>query len=304
MSKIVFSMSEGQAEHYPDWESRKLTVETPGSVHLAFGFLQDEHSNPIARLHGSLWIADADGPDYSDVAIVADDGTVTPLPSSDLARGFVVGDWNYKPDGGLAIRPYPARLGALWNGFESPYFDRSTADRVMADQQSLIESLDPEERVGLYTFAWDGETILIDTVMPRPGTASAEDAEQPGRLEAIDIDGVPHWNLALGWTWQQVTEDGEAVSNDTTAAQRDAYMAGETVLGKARESLQLERGLRRRQQDGTDVIPVTAHLGAYDAQIPAHVTVGALVIARDGAATLALQYTLKLGASPSEATPS
>jgi hypothetical protein len=217
------------------------------------------------------------------------------VSNSDLARGFVVGDW--QDQDGRTASPYPARLGAQWNGFANPYFDRASADRVMADQRSLLDSLDPEERLGLYNFAWDGETILL-TVIPRPGSASAGEADRPGRIEPIDIDGVPHWNLGLGWTWQQVTEDGEPVSSQATAAQQNAYTAVGALLADARESLRLEPGLRRRLDDGSDVIPVAAHLGGYEdhdhTPIPVHVHIGTVTVAPDGASVLTLQYEHQL----------
>lgn len=75
MATVVFSMSEGQAERFPDWESRTLTVETEGSIHLVFEYLHDQDANVLAVFDGSYWTAIADHREYSDVGIVADDGT-------------------------------------------------------------------------------------------------------------------------------------------------------------------------------------------------------------------------------------
>lgn len=76
MCKIIFSMSEGQAERFPDWESRELTIEKPGSVYLVYGFLQDEDATVLARFDGDYWIAERDRREYSDVGIVSDEASV------------------------------------------------------------------------------------------------------------------------------------------------------------------------------------------------------------------------------------
>ena len=77
MSNVIFSMSEGQAEHFPDWESRELTVECRGRIFLVFDFLQDEDSTVLAHFDGDFWTARADGRQYSDVAIRVNE-TLTP----------------------------------------------------------------------------------------------------------------------------------------------------------------------------------------------------------------------------------
>jgi hypothetical protein len=213
----------------------------------------------------------------------------------DMAHGFVVGSWQ-QPDegGGPRPTPYRARLGTMWNGFENPYFNRETTDRVIADQAALVESLPPDRRVGLYTFAWDGNTLLIENKMPRPGTASAEEADRPGRIAPVVIDGQPHWNIGLGWSWEQVCPSGEPVSTDPTVAQINARTRAEEMLGHIRETLVLQLGLRRHLDDRYDVFPVTAHLGDYADRahrpIPVHVPIGRVMLAPDGTAVLQLEY--------------
>jgi len=77
MCKVVFSMSEGQASRFPDWEDRELTVQAVGGVYLMFEFLQDADATVLAHFDGTFWIAAADGREYSDVGIVLDDPAVT-----------------------------------------------------------------------------------------------------------------------------------------------------------------------------------------------------------------------------------
>lgn len=72
MTKVVFTMSEAQADEFPDWETRELTVETDGNVHLVYEFLHDEDSNVLAHFTGSYWLATQDTLHYSDIAILPD----------------------------------------------------------------------------------------------------------------------------------------------------------------------------------------------------------------------------------------
>jgi hypothetical protein len=301
MTKIVFSMSEGQAEQFPDWEARELTVDTGGSVQLIFDTLQDADSNLLAHFDGGFWTAAADGREYSDIGIVTD--APAPVTPSDLAHGFVVGDWQYNLAGRLTIDPYPARLGQTWNGFANPYFEQATAGRVIADQQSFLDSLEPEERLGLYTFAWDGEAILA-TLIPRPGTASAEDAQGPSRITPIDIDGISRWNLGLGWSWEQVTQDGVRVHNDATAAQRNAYGVTLVALSDAWQTMQLEPSRRRRLADGSDLVPLVARLGRRDEHqntaVPITTQIGTVRLAPDGAILLKLDLERRLDLSSTD----
>jgi hypothetical protein len=297
MTKLVFSMSEGQADRFPDWQTRHLTVDTGGSVHLVYRYLQDADSNVLAHFDGGLWTAAVDGCEYSDVGIVADEPNLTSVTPSDLAHGFVVGDWHYNPTGNLTIDPYPARLGQPWNGFANPYFEQAVADRVIADQQSLLDSLEPEKRLGLYSFGWDGQTILV-TLIPRPGTASAEDMDGPDRIEPIDIDGIPHWNLGLGWSWEQVNQHGDPVRNEVTTAQRHALFASIVALNDAWETMRLEPSRRRRLADGSDVIPLVGRLGRRDGHqntpVSIYTQIGTVTIAPDGAILLKLDQERRL----------
>lgn len=217
------------------------------------------------------------------------------MKTRDLAHGFVVGSWQQpKEPGAPRPEPYPARLGTLWNGFENPYFDRETTERFIADQAALVQTLSPEKRFGVYTFAWDGKTLLIENKVPRPGTASAEEADRPGRIESTYIEGDPHWNVGLGWSWEQVTQAGEPVSADPTAAQIEGERDAESGLARIRETLRIRNGLRRRLDDGSDEFPVTAHLGGHEDHghkpIPIHVHVGTVTLRPDGRVALKLEY--------------
>lgn len=221
------------------------------------------------------------------------------MRTRDLAHGFVVGSWQQpKAPGGPRPTPYPARLGTLWNGFQNPYFDRETTERVIADQAALVQARSPEKRVGLYTFAWDDNTLLIENKMPRPGTASAEEADRPGRIEATYIEGEPHWNVGLGWAWEHVTQTGELVNDDPTAGQIAAEQDAETALTRIRETLRLQHGLRRRLDDGSDVFPITAHLGEHEDRrhkpIPVHLAIGTITLTPDGRSVLRLEYDAAL----------
>jgi hypothetical protein len=70
------------------------------------------------------------------------------------------------------------------------------------------------------------------------------------------------------------------------------------VLARLRETLLLRPGLRSRLDDGSDVFPLTAHLGGYEdhdqTAIPVHVHVGTLTLAPDGTAVLKLEYQAAL----------
>jgi hypothetical protein len=71
-TKLHFSMSEGQAATFPDWESRELDIEVTGRVFLVFGWLQDEDEKVIAKISQELWMAiDQSGQliEFSDVSI-------------------------------------------------------------------------------------------------------------------------------------------------------------------------------------------------------------------------------------------
>lgn len=227
------------------------------------------------------------------------------MSTRDLAHGFVVGSWQQpKEPGAPGPKPYLARLGTLWNGFENPYFDRETTERFIADQAALVETLPPERRFGVYTFAWDRKTLLIEDKVPRPGTASAEEAGRPGRIEPTYIEGDPHWNVGLGWAWEQVTQSGEPVSLDPTAGQIEAERDAESALARIRETLRIQHGLRRRLDDGSDEFPVTAHLGGYEDNghkpIPIHVHVGTITLRPDGTAVLRLEHDAALDCAAPE----
>jgi len=210
--------------------------------------------------------------------------------TTDLAHGFVVGDWQDQLEG--PVTPYPARLGELWNGFANPFFDRETASRLITDQKALLDSLPSEDLPGHYSLAWKDEAIVVST-LPDRGRPD-EKPQEPWQLEAVHIDGEPHWNVGLGWTWQQVTQDGEPVTNATTTAQRNAYSKIGELLACARMSLRLEPGMRTRIADGSDVISIVAHLGGFEDQehkpIPVYVQIGTATIAPDGTAVVKLEY--------------
>jgi hypothetical protein len=214
--------------------------------------------------------------------------------TTDLAHGFVVGDWQEqlaKP-----VIPYPARLGELWNGFANPFFDWETASRVITDQKALLGSLPSEDLPGLYSLAWKGDAIVVSTLRGRG--RPDDEPQEPWQVEPVDIDGEPHWDLGFGWTWQQVTQDGEPVTNDATTAQRNAYSATGDLLACARMSLRLEPGMRTRTADGSDVISIVAHLGGFEDQehkpIPVYVQIGTVTIAPDGATVVKLEYQHQL----------
>jgi hypothetical protein len=220
--------------------------------------------------------------------------------NADFTRGFVTEGFRVSEGGDPT--PLPARLGTPWNGFADPYFDRATTDRVVNEQQALLDRLSPEQQVDLYSLAWDGDAILVHIPRPRPALTPLEE-EAPSRIEAIDIDGEPHWNLRLGWCWEQVNEDGEGVSNETTAAQRDAYLAVVERLVTVRETLGLETRLRiRRLEDGSDVFPVFASLGEYEDREPTRLQVrqwiGNVTIAPDGTTTLELKLDHRFPQQP------
>ena len=223
----------------------------------------------------------------------------------DLAHGFVVGSWQQPAEtGGAAPIPYPARLDSLWNGFEDPYFDRETVERFIRDQAAYVEAHSPEDQIGLHTFSLVGDTLLIEEKTPPPGTAAEE---APGRVEAVDIDGELHWNVGCGFTWEQVTQAGEPVNLDPTPQQRDSKRHTDSVFDHIRETLKMTSGLRRRLDDGSDVFPVSAHLGGHEdfenAPIPVHVHVGTVTIAPDGTTVLKLEYDGQLDtATPSKAS--
>jgi hypothetical protein len=69
-----FTMSEAQAEDFPDWETRQLTVPLGSlGVQLTYEHLRDcEDGRIIATYENGLWMATADGRKYSDVVIASD----------------------------------------------------------------------------------------------------------------------------------------------------------------------------------------------------------------------------------------
>jgi hypothetical protein len=213
------------------------------------------------------------------------------MQSSDLFRGFVIEGWAQEE--GRPQTPLPAYLGPRWNGFECPYFDRASTSKVIADQDALLASLPAESRRGLYRLAWDADTVLV-SLIPRPGTAEAEDTEGPGRIEATLIDGTPHWNLGFGWRWERVDEHGEPIERGrlVTLAEIEGW------LSCIRHSLRLERRLAERRSSGEEVIGVFAHLGDFadttNKPIPVSVQIGTVTITARGKATLALTLSTDL----------
>lgn len=67
--RLHFHMSEGQAEHFPDWAERELEVETDGDVQLVYRFLQDDNGVIATLTDEDYWLANADGKLYSDIGI-------------------------------------------------------------------------------------------------------------------------------------------------------------------------------------------------------------------------------------------
>jgi hypothetical protein len=211
------------------------------------------------------------------------------MQSRDLRRGFVVEGWALEE--GRAQAPLRAYLGRKWNGFECPYFDRAGASQVIADQQALLASLPAERRVGLTLLTWDADTVLVSSI-PRPRTAAAEERRRPGQIAPTLIHGTPHWNLALGWRWEEVAEDGEPIAKQWARTEMDAR------INHIRHSLRLERRLAEQTRDGSEAIPVFAHLGEFadtaHKPIPVSVQIGTVTITPRGDATFKLAFDAQI----------
>jgi hypothetical protein len=129
------------------------------------------------------------------------------------------------------------------------------------------------------------------------GRAPAENTDGPARVEATLIHGTPHWNLGLGWRWEEVTQHGEPVQR-VTAQQRAAFTEATNRMSCIRHSLRLEPRLTERLPDGSRVIGVFAHLGDFadttNKPIPVSVQIGTVTITARGKATLALTLSTNL----------
>ncbi len=204
------------------------------------------------------------------------------MEDTNFTHGYVVEGW--RRDGGQAAGPYPARLGARWNGYATPYFDRATVERVITEHNTLLAAMPAERRLGLYRFAWDGDTILV-SLIARPGSASAEEADRPSRITPTNIDGAPHWCFGFGWRWEEVTMNGGALPPEPASEQETANRAAAERVREMAETLRLDPRSTCRLPDDSSHTPLIANVDARG-----DVPVGSVVVGTDGTIRLQLDY--------------
>lgn len=117
---------------------------------------------------------------------------------ADPPRVMVTGEWMEEP--------LPARLVARWNGWAVPAFARAEAEAVVRQQAQLA---DPD----VPSLWWEGDSIVC---------TDPSDPDYREVVQAEPIDGVPRWELGLGWTWETLDFEDPAVP---TAPQRAAFDA-------------------------------------------------------------------------------
>lgn len=105
----------------------------------------------------------------------------------------VTGDWNEKS--------YPALVDEVrWNGWAVPWFDKATAELVVADQAAMREQYG--EDVG--TLEWDGDVIVL--------------TEYAGESERIAPDPTGRYCIG-GWNWCWFETDPNAAVLTEPAAE-------------------------------------------------------------------------------------
>lgn len=146
-------------------------------------------------------------------------------------EALVRGDW--MPED---AESYPAVVDSLWNGWAVPSFDRATAERVVADQASLLD-----DWADAPTMVWDGDVIVFHD----PNSMEPDETYRIGPEE----DG--RYPMGLGWCWEmESADDPDQPTPAQVAAQK-----------RLAESLKCHSMNRTVYPDGSAVFPVWADLG-------------------------------------------
>jgi hypothetical protein len=130
-------------------------------------------------------------------------------------RVHAYGEWMLAENQDPAEVAIPAYLLSRWNGWAVPAFAREQAEEVVRRQEEMrreVEADGPDDG-GIAELVWDGDSIVATT------------SEDPTWREVVQpqlIDGVEHWELGLGWTWETLDFEDPATP---TEAQRQAYRA-------------------------------------------------------------------------------
>ena len=123
----------------------------------------------------------------------------------DLERGLERGRVSLDEHG-----PWPAMIPPRrWNGWGCPYFDRQTADAI-ADYVNAEAAREPD--VWQTRIDRDGDAYIM-----RDFTHGGEFDD---RIEPVEIDGVPHYQIGNGWCWW-VCDDDDDDDDDDDAADLD-----------------------------------------------------------------------------------
>lgn len=77
-------------------------------------------------------------------------------------------------------------FGTRWNGWEIPFFNKETVNRILADLSEEASDISRQ-------FHWEGDT-LIET---------DEDGERANVFHTADNFGELHYQLGNGWVWEE-----------------------------------------------------------------------------------------------------
>jgi hypothetical protein len=164
-------------------------------------------------------------------------------------RARVYGEWMLAYEGqDPAEVALPAYLLSRWNGWAVPAFAREQAEEVVRRQEEMrreVEADGPDDG-GIAELVWDGDSIVATT------------SEDPTWREVVQpqlIDGVEHWELGLGWTWETLDFEDPATP---TEAQRQAYRALRRSLAEG-ESIWSNTGVV--ETDGSHTFSVQRETG-------------------------------------------
>lgn len=111
-------------------------------------------------------------------------------PKPQWRKGYVDADWTegMGPDG--TFLKYPCWTdGSRWNGWGSPYFERATAEQIVATNAEL----------GGYVMLWQDDAVVAT---PNPEYPDEIDTYAPRYLD----NGLKVWGIGAGsWCWNSVT---------------------------------------------------------------------------------------------------
>ena len=120
------------------------------------------------------------------------------MPSSattPVLPDLVYGDWEWDDTNDKPGALYPAIVYGGWSGGVCFLTDRATAEKIVEAQQALAEFAPPH--LEMDRLDWDGDIVV------RRG----DPALTPERIEPNE-DGL--YDLSLGWTWSEWTEENAA----------------------------------------------------------------------------------------------